>query len=93
MFKKEIFSKEKLSAFECGFDPKTSARIPFSIRFYLIAVIFLIFDIEIALIIPIPLIIKEASIRHISILTIFFFTILLLGTFHEWNQGALSWTK
>ena len=72
-----------MSAFECGFDPKTTARIPFSIRFYLIAVIFLVFDIEIALIMPIPLIINNSPLTYISILTIFFFIILLLGTFHE----------
>jgi len=82
--------REKPSPFECGFDPKNSARIPFSLRFYLIAVIFLIFDVEITLIIPLPLISVKANKLKIIILRIFFIFILLLGLYHEWNQGALE---
>jgi len=89
--KKNYKEREKPSAFECGFDPKTISRIPFSIQFYLIAVIFLIFDVEISLILPIPILIKLFNLKTWVILMIFFFVILLIGLYHEWKQGALQW--
>nr|WRM53551.1 NADH dehydrogenase subunit 3 [Paprides nitidus] len=89
--KKLINDREKSSPFECGFDPKSSARMPFSLRFFLIAVIFLIFDVEIALILPIVIIMKTSSILIWTTSTTFFILILLGGLYHEWNQGALQW--
>nr|YP_010363609.1 NADH dehydrogenase subunit 3 [Trichogomphus mongol]UNZ12723.1 NADH dehydrogenase subunit 3 [Trichogomphus mongol] len=90
--KKSFMDREKASPFECGFDPKSSARMPFSIQFFLIAVIFLIFDVEIALLIPIILIMKMTNIFMYFIITLFFLMVLLIGLYHEWNQGALTWT-
>lgn len=89
--KKLINDREKRSPFECGFDPKRSARIPFSLRFFLIAIIFLIFDVEIALILPIVIIIKTSNIAIWTISTTFFILVLLRGLYYEWNQGALQW--
>nr|UFZ12767.1 NADH dehydrogenase subunit 3 [Sialis longidens] len=91
--KKSFFDREKSSPFECGFDPKTSARLPFSLRFFLIAVIFLIFDVEIALLLPLILIFNFSNIFIWSFMSFMFILILLAGLYHEWNQGALEWAE
>nr|UPX88336.1 NADH dehydrogenase subunit 3 [Coenosia pumila] len=90
--KKTIVDREKSSPFECGFDPKSSSRLPFSLRFFLIAIIFLIFDVEIALILPIILIMNYSNLMMWTITSIIFILILLLGLYHEWNQGMLNWS-
>nr|ALO70624.1 NADH deshydrogenase subunit 3 [Halyzia sedecimguttata] len=90
--KKTFKDREKSSPFECGFDPKNSARLPFSIHFFLIALIFLIFDVEITLILPFIYSMKTSSIMMVSMNITLFIIILLLGLYHEWNQGALNWS-
>nr|WVD57213.1 NADH dehydrogenase subunit 3 [Dermestes vorax] len=90
--KKTFMDREKMSPFECGFDPKTNSRLPFSLQFFLIAVIFLIFDVEITLLIPLIIIMKTIKPLMFSMITIFFILVLIIGLFHEWNQGALEWT-
>nr|QFQ01302.1 NADH dehydrogenase subunit 3 [Plesionika sindoi] len=89
--KKTITDREKNSPFECGFDPKGSARLPFSLRFFLIAVIFLIFDVEITLLLPLASIINMTNVNTWMFTGVFFLLILLVGLYHEWNQGALEW--
>nr|YP_007026348.1 NADH dehydrogenase subunit 3 [Rutilia goerlingiana]AFV08629.1 NADH dehydrogenase subunit 3 [Rutilia goerlingiana] len=89
--KKTLIDREKASPFGCGFDPKSSSRIPFSLRFFLITIIFLIFDVEIALILPIIMIIKSSNLMLWTMTSMIFILILLLGLYHEWNQGMLNW--
>nr|YP_010472716.1 NADH dehydrogenase subunit 3 [Manduca quinquemaculata]UVH65844.1 NADH dehydrogenase subunit 3 [Manduca quinquemaculata] len=91
--KKSFMDREKCSPFECGFDPKSMARIPFSLHFFLITVIFLIFDVEIALIFPMILTFKLVNMLNWMKISFFFIIILLLGLFHEWNQNMLNWTN
>nr|YP_009353137.1 NADH dehydrogenase subunit 3 [Brahmaea hearseyi]AOV83396.1 NADH dehydrogenase subunit 3 [Brahmaea hearseyi] len=91
--KKSFMDREKNSPFECGFDPKSSARIPFSLHFFLITVIFLIFDVEIALIFPIVMLYKMVNFIIWTKISLFFFIILLIGLYHEWNQNMLNWTN
>nr|AXS65716.1 NADH dehydrogenase subunit 3 [Cerambycidae sp. 7 KM-2017] len=91
--KKTFYDREKSSPFECGFDPKSSARLPFSIQFFLIAVIFLIFDVEITLLLPLIITMKISNMINYFMISFFFIMVLIIGLFHEWNQGALNWTK
>nr|YP_010693197.1 NADH dehydrogenase subunit 3 [Zeugodacus triangularis]WCB98482.1 NADH dehydrogenase subunit 3 [Zeugodacus triangularis] len=91
--KKTMVDREKCSPFECGFDPKSSSRLPFSLRFFLITIIFLIFDVEIALILPMILIISISDIFMWTITSIIFIIILIMGLYHEWNQGMLNWSN
>nr|AXA45364.1 NADH dehydrogenase subunit 3 [Mitromorpha fischeri] len=91
--KRSISDREKNSPFECGFDPIKSARLPFSMRFFLLAIIFLIFDIEIVLLFPILISVSYSmAVWTMSILFIFL-VILVVGLFHEWNEGSLDWAQ
>nr|YP_009311912.1 NADH dehydrogenase subunit 3 [Lepidocephalus macrochir]BAV71166.1 NADH dehydrogenase subunit 3 [Lepidocephalus macrochir] len=84
---------EKLSPYECGFDPLGSARLPFSIRFFLVAILFLLFDLEIALLLPLPwgnqLSNPIETLTWASVILI----LLTLGLIYEWLQGGLEWAE
>nr|YP_913725.1 NADH dehydrogenase subunit 3 [Misgurnus nikolskyi]BAF41799.1 NADH dehydrogenase subunit 3 [Misgurnus nikolskyi] len=84
---------EKLSPYECGFDPLGSARLPFSIRFFLVAILFLLFDLEIALLLPLPwgdqLFNPAGTLLWASAVLI----LLTLGLIYEWVQGGLEWAE
>nr|QXM17010.1 NADH dehydrogenase subunit 3 [Aeolothrips indicus] len=83
----------KSSPFECGFDPFCSSRSTLTVRFYLMAIIFLIFDIEIALILPI-FISKSHSNLNLWFLTMSsFMLILILGLYYEWAEGTFNWSN
>nr|YP_009629984.1 NADH dehydrogenase subunit 3 [Culicicapa ceylonensis]AJT58182.1 NADH dehydrogenase subunit 3 [Culicicapa ceylonensis]AJT58184.1 NADH dehydrogenase subunit 3 [Culicicapa ceylonensis]AJT58185.1 NADH dehydrogenase subunit 3 [Culicicapa ceylonensis]AJT58186.1 NADH dehydrogenase subunit 3 [Culicicapa ceylonensis]AJT58187.1 NADH dehydrogenase subunit 3 [Culicicapa ceylonensis] len=84
---------EKLSPYECGFDPLGSARLPFSIRFFLVAILFLLFDLEIALLLPLPWAIQLQSPMTTLAWTSVLISLLTLGLVYEWLQGGLEWAE
>ena len=81
---------EKLSAYECGFSPFSDSRIKFDVRFYLVAILFIIFDLEIAFLFP-----WAISLGNIGLLGFYsmmaFLFILTVGFIYEWKKGALEW--
>ena len=81
---------EKLSAYECGFEPFQDSRIEFDVRFYLVAILFIIFDLEVAFLFP-----WAISLSLIGLVGYFsmmiFLLILTVGFIYEWKKGALDW--
>ena len=81
---------EKLSAYECGFEPFEDSRMEFDVRFYLVAILFIIFDLEIAFLFP-----WAISLGGIGALgfwsMMFFLGVLTIGFIYEWKKGALEW--
>nr|YP_003345093.1 NADH dehydrogenase subunit 3 [Nessorhamphus ingolfianus]BAI53270.1 NADH dehydrogenase subunit 3 [Nessorhamphus ingolfianus] len=84
---------EKLSPYECGFDPLGSARLPFSMRFFLIAILFLLFDLEIALLLPIPWGNQLPNPTQSFFWATSILILLTLGLVYEWVQGGLEWAE
>nr|AKM70255.1 NADH dehydrogenase subunit 3 [Aiceona himalaica] len=85
------FNLNKSSPFECGFDPFNKSRIPFSLNFYLIAIIFLIFDIEISIILPMIMNFKMSNMILFNMMFMSFFMFMILTIFYEWKFGSLKW--
>nr|YP_010936697.1 NADH dehydrogenase subunit 3 [Apanteles gelechiidivoris]WKW91667.1 NADH dehydrogenase subunit 3 [Apanteles gelechiidivoris]WLN31485.1 NADH dehydrogenase subunit 3 [Apanteles gelechiidivoris] len=84
-------SLEKNSPFECGFEPFESSRLPFSIHFYLIAVLFLIFDVEIILLFPMMNSLKIINYMNWLYTSLMILLILYLGLEFEKNEGIMKW--
>uniref|UniRef100_A0AAU7YSV5 NADH-ubiquinone oxidoreductase chain 3 n=1 Tax=Rhopalus qinlinganus TaxID=3151527 RepID=A0AAU7YSV5_9HEMI len=91
--KNTILDREKMSPFECGFDPKSKARMPFSLQFFLMAVLFLIFDIEIAIILPMIITLKTSNIMSWSLTMTIFVSVLIMGLYYEWKNNMLEWAN
>lgn len=81
---------EKLSAYECGFDPFDDARLKFDVHFYLVSILFLIFDLEIIFLFPWAIYLAFLGTAGI-ISMILFLLILTFAFFYEWHLGALDW--
>nr|WKT10775.1 NADH dehydrogenase subunit 3 [Ptychadena erlangeri]WKT10788.1 NADH dehydrogenase subunit 3 [Ptychadena erlangeri] len=84
---------EKLSPYECGFDPLGSARLPYSMRFFLVAILFLLFDLEIALLLPTPWAIHLPTPSTTIFWSSTILILLTLGFLYEWMQGGLEWAE
>ena len=81
---------EKLSAYECGFEPFNDSRMEFDVRFYLVAILFIIFDLEIAFLFPWAISLGEIGLYGFCSMMLFLF-ILTVGFIYEWKKGALDW--
>jgi len=81
---------EKLSAYECGFEPFGDSRMEFDVRFYLVAILFIIFDLEIAFLFPWAISLGNIGALGFWSMMIFLF-VLTVGFIYEWKKGALDW--
>jgi len=81
---------EKLSAYECGFEAFEDSRIKFDVRYYLVAILFIVFDLEIAFLFPWAVSLSKIGVLGIAAVGIFLL-ILVVGFIYEWKRGALEW--
>ena len=81
---------EKVSAYECGFNAFDDARMKFDVRFYLVSILFIIFDLEVAFLFPWAVAFKEAGLFGFWAMMIFL-GVLTIGFIYEWRKGALEW--
>lgn len=82
--------KAKLSPYECGFEAFEDSRMKFDVRFYLVAILFIIFDLEIAFLFPWAVVVKDIGVFGFWAMTVFL-GILVIGFIYEWKKGALEW--
>jgi NADH-ubiquinone oxidoreductase chain 3 len=88
--KKFRINREKRSPFECGFDPQKKSRLPFSLRFFLLLLFFLVFDIEVILLLELPLLFNNFFFK-MFLVVLGFLWVFCVGFFEEWRSGALKW--
>jgi NADH-quinone oxidoreductase subunit A len=81
---------EKLSPYECGFEAFEDARMKFDVRYYLVAILFILFDLEIAFLFPWAVVINEIGLAGFFAMMLFL-AILIVGFIYEWMRGALEW--
>ncbi len=82
--------KEKLSPYECGFEAFEDSRMKFDVRYYLVAILFILFDLEIAFLFPWAIVLESIGLFGFIAMLIFL-SILVVGFIYEWKKGALEW--
>ena len=83
-------TKNKLAPYECGFDPQSDVRLPFDVRYYLVAILFILFDLEVAFIVPWAVVFRHLG-WYGMVTMLVFIALLLVGFLYEWKKGALEW--
>ncbi len=84
-------SREESSSFECGFEHNSLSRVPFSLRYFLLTLVFLIFDIEIMYLIITPYLLYSFNSNALLLFLVLFIVVLLIGLIYEWLDGSLDW--
>ena len=87
---KRVPNKAKDSAYECGFDAFDDARAPFDVRFYLVAILFILFDLETAFFFPWAIVLRQIGWAGFMAMMLFLL-VLVVGFVYEWKKGALEW--
>lgn len=91
VFAVQTTDSEKMSAYECGFSPFEDARLKFDVKFYLVAILFIIFDLEVSFLFPwVSILGKTAELSYLPMML--FLIILTIGFIYEWVKGALDWS-
>ena len=89
-FSRNPRDRDKLSAYECGFEAFEDSRMKFDVRYYLVAILFIVFDLEIAFLFPWAIVLREIGWFGFSAMMVFL-GILVVGFVYEWKKGALEW--
>jgi NADH-quinone oxidoreductase subunit A len=90
LVQRRVFEKNKLSPYECGIDPIGDARERFSVRFYIVAMLFLVFDVEVVFLFPWAVIYDKLALFGLVEMLVFI-GILVVGYYYAWRKGALEW--
>lgn len=90
LFSKRVPYAEKDAPYECGFPAFEDARLPFDVRFYLVSILFILFDLETAFFFPWALVLRKLGVFGFMAMMLFL-SLLILGFIYEWKRGALEW--
>ena len=90
LLSKRVPEEAKDSPYECGFEAFEDSRMRFDVRYYLVAILFIIFDLEIAFLFPWAVVLRDIGIPGLLAMA-FFLTLLIIGFIYEWKKGALNW--